>query len=245
MAIDNKALGVLNALKNQNDYSHPSQHALNKRSEQAAIHSNAQQNRELPEQASIKASQMEIRNERQASLVAHLFGDGTLTQQNTLKITYQAAIEKLNEILSEQMQITPNENQPAPISEEALKSQGGLDYWTPENTAKRIADGAIAFLPGFQRANPELEGEELINHFLDVVGGGLTSGFDEARDILGDLNVLEGEVANNIDRTYGLLQDRLTIFRNQFLGIEPTLDNSAETTVATETESVATTEDKS
>jgi hypothetical protein len=106
-----------------------------------------------------------------------------------------------------------------PISEEALKAQGGMEYWTPENTAKRIVDGATGFLAGFQNAHPELEGDALIEKFMDVVGGGLTQGFDEARRILGDLNVLEGDIADNIDLTYLKVQEQMLNFKNQFLGI--------------------------
>lgn len=175
---------------------------------------------ELPEQASIHASQITIRNERQASLVAHLFGNGQSASSGSLKLTFQAAIEKLNEVLMTDMP-APEEGEvlEKPISEEALKAQGGMEYWTPENTAKRIVDGATGFLAGFQNAHPELEGDALIEKFMDVVGGGLTQGFDEARRILGDLNVLEGDIADNIDLTYLKVQEQMLNFKNQFLGI--------------------------
>ena len=102
-----------------------------------------------------------------------------------------------------------------------------MEYWTPENTAKRIVDGATAFMTGFQSAHPELEGEELINKFLDVVGGGLTQGFDEAKGILGDLDVLKGDIADNVATTYKLVQDGMQNFKNQFLGITDSLTETA------------------
>ena len=174
----------------------------------------------LPEQASMQATQMTIRTERQASLVAHLFGDGTSVSADSLKLTFQAAMEKINEVLSAEFGIS--EDGTAPISNEALKAQGGMEYWTPENTAKRIVDGSTAFLSSFQAANPELEGEALMDRFIEVMSGGITQGFDEAKGLLGDLDVLKGDIASNIELTFKLVQDGLQNFRNQYLGITET-----------------------
>ncbi|MDX1352739.1 MAG: DUF5610 domain-containing protein [Thiomicrorhabdus sp.] len=215
MAIDTKNLGVIQAY--QKNLNMPQN--AEKAAEKANEHSRVAQPEKQP---SLNATQMTIRNERQASLVAHLFGDGTSAQESSLKITYQAAIEKINEILMADMP-TPDEGEATPpINEETLKAQGGMEYWTPENTAKRIVDGATAFFNGFKTAHPELEGEELIDRFMDIVGGGLTQGFDEAKSILGDLNVLQGQISDNIDTTYQLVQNGMNNFKNNFLGIEPT-----------------------
>lgn len=168
----------------------------------------------------------ELKTAQQASLIAHLFGDGKSASESSLKLTYQAAIEKLNEVLSTEFGLT--EEATVPISEEALKQQGGMEYWTPENTAKRIVDGSIAFFSAFQSANPELEGEALVDHFIEVVGGGVTKGFEEAKGLLGDLDVLEeGSIADNIEKTYALVQEGFQNFRNQYLGISDA--NSTET----------------
>ncbi|MEA3405920.1 MAG: DUF5610 domain-containing protein [Pseudomonadota bacterium] len=182
---------------------------------------------QLPEQASERAKEVQqthltIRQQTQASIVEMMFSSSESATQNSLKITYQEAIDKINEILTAEIgdQVT-DETTPAPISEEALEAQGGMDYWTPENTAKRIVEGGTAFLAGFQAAHPELQGEALMDRFMEVVGGGITQGFDQAKGILGDLNVLEGDIESNIDLTYNLVQEGLTNFRNQYLGITP------------------------
>jgi len=188
---------------------------------------------ELPEQPSVQASQSSMRTERQASLVAHLFGDGKSANESSLKLTFQAAIEKLNEVLSAEFNI--EDSAAAPISEETLKQQGGMEYWTPENTAKRIVDGSTAFLAGFQAAHPELEGEALMDRFMEVVGGGVTQGFDEAKGLLGDLDVLKGGIEENIAKTYTLVQEGFQNFRNQYLGITETAVADNQTPVETET----------
>lgn len=181
---------------------------------------------EHSQQGGGRADQATIRNEQQASLVAHLFGDGTSASESSLKITYQAAIETLNEKLKAEFGLEAGAEDP--ISKQALKAQGGMENWTPENTAQRIVEGSTAFLAGFQTAHPELEGEELMDRFMDVVGGGISQGFDEAKGILGDLDVLEGDIADNIESTFSLVQEGLQNFRNQYLGITPEVAISQE-----------------
>ncbi len=163
-----------------------------------------------------------MKTEQQASLIAHLFGDGKSVNESSLKLTFQAAIEKLNEILSAEFGLA--EGATAPISEETLQQQGGMEYWTPENTAQRIVDGSTAFFSAFQSANPDLEGEALIDRFIEVVGGGVTQGFEEAKGLLGDMKVLEGSIADNIDKTYALVQEGFQNFRNQYLGLSNVAD---------------------
>lgn len=159
--------------------------------------------------------------EYQASVVSHLFGDQDQAVENSLKMTFQAAITKLNEILG------PELGEEAPISQEKLEEQGGMEYWSPESTAKRIVDGASGFLEGFKKAHPELEGEALMNKFDDIVGGGLRQGFEEAQSILEDLKVFDGLVKENFDSTFNLVNQGMLDFRNQYLGITPELDQTA------------------
>ena len=163
-----------------------------------------------------------LKTEQQASLIAHLFGDGKSANESSLKLTFQAAIDKLNEVLSAEFGLT--EGATPPISEETLKQQGGMEYWTPENTAQRIVDGSTAFFAAFQSANPDLEGEALVDRFIEVVGGGVTQGFEEAKGLLGDMKVLEGSIADNIDKTYSLVQEGFQSFRNQYLGLSNVAD---------------------
>jgi len=177
-------------------------------------------------EGALKVDQITIRNEKQASLVAHLFGDSSKAIENSLKMTYQAAIGKLNEVLTPQL----DENA---ISKEALQKQGGMDYWTPENTAGRIVNGATAFMPAFQKAHPDLEGEALLQEFMNVVGGGLQQGFDEAQGILGDLKVFDGKVKDTFTATTDWVAKGMENFRREFLGLPP-LDEAEVTDSAEE-----------
>ncbi len=223
MAIDTKNLGPIQAyqkLEELNANKTQKQNASNLDAEKATGLANAM------DKVSVNVSKAEMRIEQQASLISHLFGNGQTTEQSSLKMTYQSAIEKINEILmadqagtenTEEAQTPQNINPYQPISEEALQQQGGMDYWTPENTAKRIVQGATGFFEGFKNAHPELEGEQLMSSFMDIVGGGLTQGFEEAKGILDELNVLSGDIATNIDTTYQLVQDGMQAFQKDFL----------------------------
>ncbi|WP_019529576.1 DUF5610 domain-containing protein [Dasania marina] len=95
--------------------------------------------------------------------------------------------------------------------EEAYES--GLDV-SPEATAERIVSQSTAFFSAFQsqERNQDLSLQEQVDKFLEVIGGGIDQGFKEARDILGGLGVLEGDIASNIDKTYELVQQGLKDF---------------------------------
>lgn len=166
----------------------------------------------------------------QASIVSHVFSNDSQTLENSLKLTYQAAIAKLNDILS------PMLGEETPISEAKLQQQG-MEYWTPENTSKRILEGATGFLAGFQRAHPDLAGQALMDRFNEVVGGGLRQGFEEAQTILKDLKVFDGNVKDNFDSTVSLVEAGLSDFRNNYLGISP--DSNSESAEPDNSESEA------
>lgn len=234
MSIDTKNIGALQAYQNSSNASF--KHSQTTLGDTASA-GNMQANTTTQANIDVNVASMTVRHQTQASLVAHLFNDQQNTQQSSLQLTYQSAIEALNErLMAENAPATENTedgSQPAPtiepISMQALKTQGGMDYWTPENTAQRIVSGATAFLGGFQKANPELEGEALMERYMEVVGGGLTQGFNEARDILGDLKVLKDDIAKNIDSTYDLVQNGMQAFKNNFLGLD-SKDQSANDT---------------
>lgn len=138
-----------------------------------------------------------------------------------LVLTYKAAIEKLNEILAPELGVE------RPL-DSALEQ--GLDV-SPEATAERIVSMTTAMYARYQEANPQLEGAELIDRFVDVIAGGIEQGFAEARDILDGLGVLGGDIAANIDTTFELVQQGLQAFREANGGTVAT--DSTETTAST------------
>lgn len=155
--------------------------------------------------------------ETQASLIQHLFGDGSPKDANALKILFQETISKLNEMLA------PDFGENA-ISAERLAEQGGMEYWSPENTANRIVQGTTGFFEAYKASNPNLEGEELLDRFLSVIGGGIEDGFKDATDILTGFGVYDGSIKNNAEKTFELVQKGLADFREQQMekmGLKP------------------------
>ncbi|MGH1460551.1 MAG: DUF5610 domain-containing protein [Neptuniibacter sp.] len=139
-------------------------------------------------------------------------------------LTYKAAVEKINEILSPELGVD------RPL-ETALEQ--GVDV-SPEATADRIVSLTTSLFINYQDANPELEGAELVDKFVDVISGGIEQGFSEARDILDGLGVLGGDIAANIDKTFELVQQGLQAFREANGGTVSDAVEVAESTEATD-----------
>jgi len=93
--------------------------------------------------------------------------------------------------------------------------ESGIDF-TPEATAERIVAFSTQFLGTYQEQHPEMSEEESLAAFVDVIKAGIEQGFGEAKDILGGLKVLDGEIATNIDKTYELVQQGLQTFIDSF-----------------------------
>lgn len=78
------------------------------------------------------------------------------------------------------------------------------ELFSPENTAQRILDFALA-----QYAPQGEGGEADRQEFADFIGGAIQKGFDEAQSILGKL---EDSIQEGIDKTHDLVFDGLDNF---------------------------------
>ena len=116
-------------------------------------------------------------------------------------LVLKTALEGINEALQ------------ASLGENAIQSayDSGLDV-SPETTADRIVSLSTAFLAQYQEQHPDLSDEEALTSFTEVIRGGIQTGFTEARDILSGLDVLSGDIATNIDKTFDLVQEKLAAF---------------------------------
>ena len=136
----------------------------------------------------------------------------------SLALLYRTAVEELNKVLETDLGANAIQN----------AYDSGLDV-SPEATAERIVSQTTAFFSAYQEQNPGLSLEEQVTRFTDIIGGGIDQGFTEAREILDGLNVLEGDIAANIDTTYDLVQEKLTAFADRILGND---NVTAEDTIA-------------
>jgi len=80
---------------------------------------------------------------------------------------------------------------------------------TPEATADRIVSFALGLKNHFQRQNPQLDEKELLNRFEAEIRRGISDGFSSARGALGNLELLEGQISENVDTTWDLVQAKL------------------------------------
>ncbi|MBD3419900.1 MAG: hypothetical protein GF398_07270 [Chitinivibrionales bacterium] len=96
------------------------------------------------------------------------------------------------------------------------------EYWNAENTSQRIVDFAVSFYDAFEGA-----GEE----FVSIIKGAVEDGFEQAREILGEL---PDAVNNLVGNTYDLVMEKLdTWSAEQGIGENP------HESVSPETQSVA------
>lgn len=124
---------------------------------------------------------------------------------NSLSLVFKTALAGINDALKET------------LGDNAIQNayDSGIDV-SPEATAERIVSLSTAFFGSYQEQHPELSQEEALTKFTAIISAGINTGFSEAREILSGLSVLEGDIANNIDLTYNLVQDKLTAFAENF-----------------------------
>ncbi len=122
-----------------------------------------------------------------------------------LALVLKTALTGINEALAPQL---------GPNAIEQAQSQDN----TPEGTASRIVALSTAFYDAYRQQHPGGDEETTLQNFVSTLQRGVDQGFKEARDILGGLQVLKGDIASNIDKTYALVQqgyaDFLTAHRS-------------------------------
>lgn len=122
-----------------------------------------------------------------------------------LSLLYQIAIDAINAELAPAM------------GDNAIEraQREGLDT-SPEATAERIVSMTMGTFGKFQELHAELPESEQIDRFLELISLGIDQGFGAAKDILEGLSVLKGSIADDIGKTYELVQQGLERFREHF-----------------------------
>ncbi|WP_286239534.1 DUF5610 domain-containing protein [Neptuniibacter halophilus] len=205
---------VNNEIKPNHDGSRPLGKAV---SEAAHAKNEARKAGPVEEVGEIPEAPADVQQD-QAIIEATVGSDVTLSASNEpVKLTVSAVIANLNEVLAPDLG-------PQAI-EAAYDAQ--LDV-SPEATADRIVSLTTAMFSAYQTANPDLEGAALVDQFVDVIAGGIEQGFSEARTILDDMGVLEGDIASNIDSTFDLVMQGLEKFREENGGTLTSTDTGSD-----------------
>ena len=118
-----------------------------------------------------------------------------------LSLLLKTAIDSINEVLAPE------------LGEDAIQkaADSGLDV-SPEATAERIVSLSTNFYNAFKQQHPGEDESTVLQNFIDTISGGIEKGFNEARNILEGLQVLEGDIATDIDKTFTLVQEKLAAF---------------------------------
>ena len=179
--------------------------SLTKASEKSDSKPVGQQVSELAQEKNINPTQDSIfvssKKQLNAAIIESSLKYNTTVGDQPLSLVLKTALQGINEALKASG-VEKN-------VEEAYES--GVDF-SPEATAERIVSFSTQFLGAYREQNPQMSQEESLTAFVDIISGGIDQGFGEAKDILGGLKVLEGEVTENIDKTYALVQSGLQAF---------------------------------
>ncbi len=125
-------------------------------------------------------------------------GSYLASKANPLQLVYQAAVAEINARL--EVDFGPN------ALDETIET--GVDM-SPEVTASRIVSMSTDFFEAFTEHHPDEDQEYVFQNFMETISDGIDHGFAEAREVLDGLALLQGDIADDIDETYLLIQDRL------------------------------------
>jgi hypothetical protein len=131
---------------------------------------------------------------------------------SSLKYSNSAGDEPLSLLLKTALQGINEALEAEGIKNSVLSTyQSDVDY-SPEASAERIVDFSTQLFSAYKADNREIGEAEALTSFVDIISGGIEQGFAEAREILDSLNVLDGDIAENIEKTYGLVKAGLQNF---------------------------------
>lgn len=151
------------------------------------------------------ATQVQSKEDRPVSVAAKARADlNASIVQASLTVSINSSNEPLSVVLKTAL-TGINEALKDDFGDNAIQNAMSQDN-TPDGTAGRIVSLSTAFFEAYKQQHPGEDEGELLNKFMDTIKGGVEQGFKEAREVLQGLNVLNGDIASNVDKTYELVQ---------------------------------------
>ena len=161
-------------------------------------------------QEQLTASRTELKAQSNKNIVEAMFGGGKQGDDKAMNILYSEIMATINGELGKEHAVTSDK----------MAGQAE-DYWSPENTAGRIVEGALGFFDTFQKQNPKLSEAEQVEKFLSIITKSIDKGYGEAVKVLDGLKVFDGNIKDNAEATRGMIADKLEAFREAKLGSKP------------------------
>lgn len=128
-----------------------------------------------------------------ASIVQASLSVSISSSNEPLSVLLKTALTGINEALKDD------------LGDNAIQNAVSQDN-SPEGTAGRIVSLSTAFYDAFKKQHTGEDEGDVLKQFIDTLKKGVDQGFQEARGVLQGLNVLNGDVASNVDKTYELVQ---------------------------------------
>ncbi|WP_229257529.1 DUF5610 domain-containing protein [Duganella callida] len=124
--------------------------------------------------------------------------------QASLSVSIKSSNEPMSMVLKTAL-TGINEALKGDFGDDAIQNATSQDN-TPEGTAGRIVSLSTAFYEAYKQQHPGQDESQTLNDFVNTLKKGVDQGFKEAREVLQGLNVLNGDISSNIDKTYDLVQ---------------------------------------
>jgi hypothetical protein len=122
-----------------------------------------------------------------------------LSNDQSMQVVLERAMEKLRAVVDQ-------------ARAELGLPEGAVIDTSPDATAQRIADFALGFFSKYADRHGLADDEAGRQQFAGFIGRAIQQGIEEARGILTALNSLNGDVDNNINKTWEVIQNRLNGF---------------------------------
>lgn len=144
-------------------------------------------------------------NAMRDTTLSNTFGLFSEDKPNTLM--FQSSMDGIYAALTRQLQskIMPIYQ----LSTYQIPSVSVDDYalGTSEHTANTILRYSLGFFSRYSDQYPDMEKPDIATKFIDIIRGGFEDGYGKAVNILSAMNVFEGNVKTDIEKTYALVMN--------------------------------------
>lgn len=156
---------------------------------------------------SLPESRATVRTQLNASIIQASLEVSISTKNEPLALLYRSAIGSLNEMLESE------------LGENAIQNAASQDN-SAEATAGRIVSLSTSFFEAYQAQHPD--DENALQNFMETIRSGFERGYQEAVEILQGLEVFDGDIAADIQKTYELVLQGYADFESmQFVELAP------------------------